>query len=86
MPFSPILGKAQKRSGNFRKSEGIQNSLVKDTRSGINSSEYTPKRKSNFQWKKSQRNVGEGSNKESLATQRSACSKSFSEQSFSCKE
>ena len=52
LPFSPILGKAQKRSGNFRKSEGIQNSLVKDTRSGINSSEYTPKRKSNFPWKK----------------------------------
>ena len=39
-----------------------------------------------FSGKRDQRNVGEGSNKESLATQRSGCSKSFSEQSFSCKE
>ena len=30
--------------------------------------------------------VGEGSNKESLVTQRSACSKSISQQYFSCKE
>ena len=61
--FRPILGKAHRRSGNFKNSEGIQNSLVKDTRPGKNSSEYIPKRKS------VQRNVWEGSNKESLATQ-----------------
>ena len=68
--FCPILGKAHKRSGNFRNSEGIQNSLVKDTSPRKHSSEYTPK-------------------KESLTKQRSACSKSISEQSeqsSSCKE
>ena len=45
-----------------------------------NSSEYTSKRKSEISsGKRDQRNVGEESNKESLATQRSACSKSISE-------
>ena len=52
-----------------------------------NSFEYTPKRKSEISsGKRDQRDVGEGSNKESLATQRSACSKSISEQSFPCTE
>ena len=36
--------------------------------------------------KRDQRNVGEGSNKENLATKRLACSKSIFEQSFSSKE
>ena len=44
------------------------------------------KENQNFLVERNQRNVGEGSNKENLATQRSACSKSISEQSFSCKE
>ena len=81
------MGKAHKRSGNFRNSEGIQNSLAKDTSPGKNSFECTPKRKSEISsGKRDQRNVGKGSNKESLATQRSACSKSTFEQPFSCKE
>ena len=37
--FRTILKKAHKRSGNFRNSEGIQNSFVKDTSPGKNSSE-----------------------------------------------
>ena len=45
-PFRLILGKAQKRSGNFKNSKGIQNSLAKDASLGKYSSEYTPKRKS----------------------------------------
>ena len=83
-PFRKILRKSHKRSGNFRNSQGIPISLVKDTSPVKKSSEYTPKRKEMS--KKDQRNVGEGSNKEILATQRSACSKSISEQSFYCKE
>ena len=52
-----------------------------------NSSEYTSKRKSEISsGKRDQRNVGEGSNNEGLATQKSACSKSISKQSFSYKE
>ena len=86
-PFRRILGRAHKRSRHFRDSGGIRNSLVKDTSSGKNSSKYTPKRKSEISiGKRDERNLGEGSNKESLATRRSACSKSISEQSFSCKE
>ena len=77
-PFRLILGKAQKRSGNFKNSKGIQNSLAKDASLGKNFSEYTPKRKSWFLIEK------DGSNKESLTTQRSSCSKSISKQSFSC--
>ena len=45
-PFRTIWGKAHKISRNFRNSEGIQNSIVKDTNPGKNSSEYTTKRKS----------------------------------------
>ena len=86
-PFLAILGKSHKRSGNFRNSQGIQNSLVKDTSPGKNSYEYIPKRQSKISnGKRDQRNVGEESNEESLATQRSACSKSISEQSFPYKE
>ena len=70
-PFRPFLEKDHKRSGIFKNSEGIQNSLVKDTSPGKNSSEYIPKRKSEISsGKKDQINVGEGSNKERLATQR----------------
>ena len=47
-PFLPILGKVHKRLENFRNSEGIQISFIKDTSPEKNSSEYTPKRKSEF--------------------------------------
>ena len=78
-PFCLILGKAHKRSGRFRNREQIQNFLVKNTSPGKNSSEYTPKGKSEISCgKRDHRNVGEGSNK-SLATERSAFSKSISE-------
>ena len=53
---------------------------AKDTSPGKNSSEYTPKRKSETSSGKGDlKKVGEGSNKESLVTQRSACSKSISQ-------
>ena len=70
-PFCTILRKTLKRSGKIRNSEGIQNSLAKDTSPGKNSFEYTPKRKLEISsGKRDQRNVREGSNKECLATQR----------------
>ena len=67
------MREAHKRSGNFRNIEGIQNSLVKDTSPGKSSSEYTPERKLEISiGKRDQGNAGQGSNKESLATQGSA--------------
>ena len=86
-PFRPFLGKDLKRSGNFRNSKGIQNFLVTDTSLGRNSPEYNPKKTPEISCgKRAQRNIKEGSNKESLTTQRSARSKSISEQFFSFRE
>ena len=78
--------KAHKGSGSFRNSEWIQNPLVKDTSPGKSHLNSPLKKLEISSGKKDQRNVGEVSNKESFATQISACSKSISEQSFSCKK
>ena len=86
-PFRPVLEKAHKRSRNIKNGEGIQNFSVKDTIPGKNSPEYNPIRKSEISsGKRDQRNVGEGSNRKRLTTQRSACSKSISELCFPFKK
>ena len=60
---------------------------VKDTSPGKNPLNKPLKENQKFVVEKEMKEIfGDGSNKESLATQRSACSKSISEQSFSYKE